>query len=36
VLAASEAEAALHEQYLDRMEKGAKEPPVWRRILKAS
>jgi DNA polymerase-3 subunit epsilon len=29
-------EAALHEKYLDRMEKEAKGPALWRRILKAS
>jgi DNA polymerase-3 subunit epsilon len=35
VVRASPEEAALHEKYLDAMEKGAKEAPVWRRILKA-
>ena len=34
VLRAAPEEAALHEQYLDRMEKEAKRPALWRRILK--
>jgi hypothetical protein len=36
VLRALPDEAALHETYLDRMEKEAKGPALWRRILKAS
>ncbi len=33
VVRASADEAALHEKYLDAMEKDAKKPPLWRRIL---
>jgi len=33
VVRATDEEAALHEQYLDAMEKEAKGPPLWRRIL---
>jgi DNA polymerase-3 subunit epsilon len=36
VVRAAPEEAALHEQYLDAMEKEAKGPPVWRRILQGS
>jgi DNA polymerase-3 subunit epsilon len=36
VLRALPGEAALHETYLDRMEKEAKGPALWRRILKVS
>jgi DNA polymerase-3 subunit epsilon len=36
VLRAAPEEVALHEQYLDAMEKEAKGPALWRRILKAS
>jgi hypothetical protein len=35
VLQATPEEAALHEQYLDRMAKEARGEPLWRRILKA-
>ncbi len=36
VVRAAPEELALHEKYLDAMEKEAKGPPVWRRILPAS
>jgi hypothetical protein len=36
VLRAAPEEVSLHEQYLDAMEKDAKGPSLWRRILKAS
>ena len=36
VLAAAPGEVALHEQYLDAMEKEAKGPSLWRRILEAA
>ncbi len=36
VLPAAPEEVALHEAYLERMAKGAKAEPLWRRILKAS
>jgi hypothetical protein len=36
VLRAAPEEAALHEKYLDAMEKEAKKPSLWRRILGAT
>jgi hypothetical protein len=36
VVPAAPEEAALHEQYLDAMDKEAKAGSVWRRILKAA